>query len=816
MEWLIRLLNNRKREERISSWKLNYEWFKPAQEGLREALCTLANGYFGTRGATAESVASRIHYPGTYIAGVYNTLATHISGKTVYNEDLVNCPNWLYLTFRIDKGDWINPSAHSILSYYQELNMRRGILNKKITIKNNRGNRTTIETQRIVHMRDPHCAAIRYVIIPENYQGPLTIRSALDGRVQNTGVARYRQLNSRHLRPYMLGGFGRNGIYLGVKTTQSDIIIAEAATVRIFSGGKEIRPLSKLIRKGSKGIFQEFGILVESGHEYEIEKIVSIYTSRDKRIGKPISAAINLVKGAPRFKDLLKPHTNTWSMLWNRSDIQIEGDTFSQKALRLHMFHLLQVATIHNTSIDASIPARGLHGEAYRGHIFWDELFVMPFFDFHNPKISKALLLYRYRRLPKAREYARENGYKGSMFPWQSGSEGKEETQVIHLNPMSGKWGSDSSRIQRHVSFAIAYNVWKYWERTMDREFINNYGAEILLSIAQSGASLAVFEANDGRYHTNGIMGPDEFHEKLPQAREAGFKDNAYTNVLIVFTLLNALKVLTIIPEQRRRQLLQNLGIDENELNLWRDITHKMRIIINDEGIISQFDGYFDLKELDWDAYREQYGNIQRLDRILKAEGKSPNEYKVSKQADVLMLFYLFSVSQVKEIFNKLGYNFSMAMLKKNYDYYIKRTSHGSTLSKVVHCYVSHILGRKKEAWEWFLEVIKSDINDTQGGTTPEGIHTGVMGGSIYIVMLAFAGINFIGDYISINPKLPDKWTNMKFKFLFKGILVSLFIAREYISIDVQSGISKKIAVPFEIRGKFYKFYCGRKYKIKI
>jgi len=795
------------------AWQQAYERFKPAREGLREAMCTLGNGYFATRGAAAEATASRVHYPGTYIAGVYNKLNTRIAGRIIVNEDLVNCPNWLFLTFKIGNGDWMALSTDNVLSCYQELDMQRGVLSRKIRFKDLKGQRTTINTERIVHMAAPHRAAIKYTIIPENYEGWITIRSGLDGTVQNTGVARYRQLNSKHLRPVSVGNFNRNGISLLVKTSQSKISISQAAKLRIFTGNKELKPRGKIIKKGKKAIFQEFKIFVHKRKRYDIEKIVSIYTSKDKGVESPLPRAVRSVKKSHRFDKLLKPHIRVWDALWKKFDIKIQGEPFSQKVLRLHTFHLLQTASFHNRRIDAALPARGLHGEAYRGHIFWDEIYVMPFFNLHTPETAKALLLYRYRRLAKAREYAAKNGYKGAMFPWQSGSTGEEETQVVHLNPMSGKWGPDYSCIQRHISFAIAYNMWQYWKTTGDLNFLNHYAAEIILSIAQFGASITRYNRRSKRYHTDGLMGPDEFHERLPGSSKAGFKDNAYTNLLIVWTLLKALEILDIVPERHKIRLCKKLKLNKEELSKWEDITRKMNIIINKDGIISQFDGYFGLKELDWKAYKAKYDKIGRLDRILKAEGKSPNEYKVAKQADALMIFYLLPLSEIKALFHKLGYKFNKHILKKNYDYYVHRTSHGSTLSEVVHCYIAHLIGRHRDAWQWFLNILKSDIHDTQGGTTPEGIHSGVMGASINIAMKAFAGIEIFDDRIGIKPDLPKSWKSIKLKFLYKGNWISLSMTNRQVTIFIKGPESKKCMIPFEIYGKPYRFVFGKTYK---
>lgn len=813
MRRLLNLFKNINNDSSGSTWKLSYNWFKPAQEGLRETLCTLGNGYFASRGALAGSSASRIHYPGTYMAGVYNILPTNISGRTVFNEDMVNCPNWLYLTFRIGNQEWVSLENNQILSYNQELDMHKGVLSRKIRLRDSKGHISFIETQRFIHMGDPHRAGISYSITPENYEGWIVIRSGIDGTVQNTGVARYRQLNSKHLKPCSMGSFGKNGIYLCVKTSQSDIKISMASKAHIYQSGKEIKPASRILTKDKKAICAEFGLFARKRQRYQVDKMVSVYTSRDKGIRSHVSSAINAVKASHGYGYLLKTHKHAWDVLWKKFDIEIEGDSFSQRVLRLHLFHLIQTASPHNVNIDAGLPARGLHGEAYRGHIFWDELYVMPVFDLHAPEISKALLKYRHTRLPQARKYAHENGYKGSMFPWQSGSSGKEETQVIHLNPMSGKWDPDHSCIQRHISFAIAYNVWQFWNRTRDFGFMKAYGAEMLLSIAQFGSSLAVYNPKDGRYHTERIMGPDEFHEKLPGAQKGGFRDNAYTNVLIVWTLKKALNILKVLPDRAGAELLRTLDISQKELNRWGDITRKMNLIINNDGIIAQFEGYFKLKELNWEHYKSKYGNIHRMDRILKAEGKSPNDYKVQKQADVLMMFYLFSFSELRDLFMGLGYKIDKNMVRFNFDYYVKRTSHGSTLSKVVHCDVLHLLGKSRKPWHWFQDVLKSDIYDTQGGTTVEGIHAGVMGGSVNIVIKAFAGVEVMADRVKISPDIPSQWKSLKLKVLFRGHWISISATRKHLSIFIKGGTSRSMPVQIEVEGKSYRVRSGRTYK---
>jgi len=309
-------------------------------------------------------------------------------------------------------------------------------------------------------------------------------------------------------------------------------------------------------------------------------------------------------------------------------------------------------------------------------------------------------------------------------------------------------------------------------------------------------------------------MGPDEFHEKIPSAAEPGFKDNAYTNILIVWTLIKAQEAASILPKETKDELFKKLGLKEEDLQQWEGISQRMNIIFDKDGIISQFDGYFRLKELDWTSYRAKYGKIQRMDRILKSEGKTPNEYKIAKQADVIMMFYIFPLTEIKDIFRRLGYKFDNSLLKKNYEYYVKRTSHGSTLSRVVHCYVASLLGKSNESWRYFLEVLKSDIYDMQGGTTPEGIHVGVMGGSINVAIRHFAGIEILKDKIKIEPNLPKKWRSIKIRFFYREKWISLFITKRDIAILADGLESKRFSVPFEVNGRLLYLVFGKTHKV--
>ncbi len=796
----------------MSHWSLVYESFDPKRESLREALCTLGNGCFATRGAAEEAQADEIHYPGTYLAGGYDRLESSIAGRTVTNEDLVNFPNWLLLKFRPEDGDWFNLMAVDILSYRQELDLKEGVLKRTVRFRDHDGRESTGASRRLVHMSDPHFAAIEYAITAENWSGRAVVQSALDGSVINAGVARYRELNSKHLDTVSMHEFGPETVCLLVQTNQSHIRIAEAARTRVYRGEQLVEPERESIRDGSV-IGQELVFEVEQREAVTVEKIVSVYSSRDRAISEPSLEARLALQRCGRFRDLLLSHARAWKFLWRKCDVLMKPGNSDQMVLRLHIFHLLQSVSPNTVGLDAGVPARGLHGEAYRGHIFWDELFIFPFYTFRLPQITRSLLLYRYRRLNVARCLAAAEGYEGAMYPWQSGSNGREETQVVHLNPRSGAWGPDYSRYQRHVNTAIVYNAWQYFTLTGDKEFMVSYGTEMILEIARFWSSMAQYNRRTKRYEIVGAMGPDEYHEKYPDSDAAGLRNNAYTNVMAVWVLERALQLLELLGAGDLREIKEKLALHSEEVERWRDITHKMTIPFHGHGIISQFEGYEQLQEFDWDGYRKKYGNIERLDRILKAEGDSADRYKVSKQADVLMLFYLLPPKELRRIFRQLGYEFDDELVRRNIEYYMARTSHGSTLSKVVHASVLDRIDRTA-AWSMFRAALESDVADVQGGTTPEGIHLGAMAGTLDIVLRHYGGIDTTSETIAFYPRLPAALRGLHLRLRHRSVWYELDIDDRRFSLKVDSDEPGPKTV--NIEGELHELTPGNVYEFPL
>ncbi|MEN8156334.1 MAG: HAD-IA family hydrolase [Bacteroidota bacterium] len=750
-------------------WKLRYHDYQEESERSREALLAVGNGYFGTRGAMEESAANRVNYPGTYISGLFNRLVSKVGDRDIENEDFVNISNWLPVTFRIDGGEWFGfrpESSLKIKSIDRTLDMQRGELRRELVVEDQSGRRTEVTSSRFASMTDPHRAGLRYAIKPLNYDATIEIRSELRGDHRNAGVERYNDLNQQHLLPVSEEAHG-DRMELVVKTSQSDIAIAVCASHRVSAAAGGVKQDGE---SGSGWIRQTFTAAGAQGKEIVLEKLVSIFTSRDPGVDAPLQRALSTQEKMHSYKEEMDRSAGSWEEIWKEIDVVIEGDREAQRLVRLHLFQMMVSASSHHAGLDAGIPPRGLHGEAYRGHIFWDELYMLPLYNLHFPEVVRSVLIYRFNRLDAARAYAKEYGYEGAMFPWQSGSDGREETQVIHLNPLSGEWGDDYSSLQRHISLAIAYNTWNYYHATGDLEFMNQYGAELLLDICKFWVSKARPDDSGDRYHIDRVMGPDEFHEKLPGSAEGGLTDNAYSNLMVSWMLDKAFRVVENLTPDHRERVLSQLSLDREALIRWDEIMHSLALNINENGVIEQFRGYFLLDELDWDGYTKRYGDIHRLDRILKAEGKSPDDYKLAKQADLLMSFYNLGEPEVKRILTDLDYPVPEDILETNFNYYIERTSHGSTLSRLVHARLAWQMGQRESGWNMFMDALRSDLVDIQGGTTGEGIHCGVMAGTVCDVIFTFGGLDLKGEQPELNPVLPDRWTGLQFCFRFRGV----------------------------------------------
>lgn len=763
---------------RSDPWLLVYEGFDPVHETHREALTTLGNGYMATRGAMPEHAADGVHYPGTYLAGVYNRVASSVQGRERVDEELVNVPNWLPLDIAVEDGDWWSAGGLVEHGERRELTLRQGLLTRVVRLTCREGRLLHVVQRRLVSMDRPHLACLEMTVIPQGWSGRISIRSGIDTAVVNgnavesgQGTRHFASAAAEHLDGRLL---------VEVETGHSKIRVVTAVQTTV--SGAECQP----VPEDADGLSRvRFELAVTDGQPVVVCKLVAVVSSRDAAVSSPREGALaELDRVDYGFDELLRRHALAWQRLWEHYAVDVDTDDPVQLALNLHMFHLLQTISPHTVGLDAGVPARGLHGEGYQGHVFWDELFVLPLHVMRTPAIARSLLDYRWRRLDAASQAAKQAGHRGAMFPWQSGSDGRDVTPHELFNPISQRWIPDNSWRQRHVGLAVAYNAWQYFQSTSDTLWFAEHGAELVVEVARFFSDLAIYDERDDRFHIRGVMGPDEFHDGYPEAAGAGLADNAYTNVLTAWVCQRAIDALAVLPAHDSDELSARLGLRAGEADRWTRLASRLAVPFHD-GIISQFDRYGELREFDWERYRRTYGNIGRLDLILESEGDSTNRYRLSKQADVVMLVYLLGPQEVMRVLAGLGYPVTAADLRRTVDYYLARSSHGSTLSRVVHTSVLAMLDRAT-AWSEFREALDADLDDTQGGTTGHGIHLGAMAGAVDIVLRTFIGIRMDADTLVFRPRPPGALRRVTFEVRYRDQRITVTMDQQGLHLAAQ------------------------------
>lgn len=771
-------------------WRLVYEGYDPAHEGHREALTTLGNGYLAVRGAAPESRMSEVRYPGTYLAGVYNRLVSTVQGQTAEDEHMVNVPNWLVLDVRLDGTDWWSRGGLKIRRERRVLDLLRATLQREVVLEADDGRRLEVVQRRFVSMAQPHLMALETVFTARGWNAPVGIRSGVDTGVTNENVPEDALLSHHHLAVLEVSGPAEPAPVIEVETSQSHIRIATALQTRV-SG-----PAGSGVPGEEAGVYyRSFDVPLTDAVPLVVTKTAAIVTSRDRAVSSPASGARSVLRaGGQGFDGMLSEHEDAWGRLLHLFVVAIDGGPQVQLILNLHVFHVLQTLSPHTAELDAGVPARGLHGEGYRGHIFWDELFVLPLLTTRMPSVARSLIDYRWRRLPAAREAAAAAGFRGALFPWQSGSDGREETPRWLFSRRSGRWVPDYSHLQRHAGLTVAFNAWQYFLATQDRAWLLHHGAELVVEVARLVASMSDYDEDEDRFHLRGVMGPDEYHTGYPENAGGGLNDNAYTNVMAAWVCEQAHEIMTILHGHDLEDLRGRLSITPAEMETWLHVSQRMFVPFLGGGIISQFDGYEHLQELDWEHYRNRYKNIERLDLILEAEGDSTNRYRLAKQADVLMLLYVLGEEELMLFLARLGYTVTSAQLAAAVDYYLARTAHGSTLSRVAHASVLAAMDPER-AWSTFREALTADLDDTQGGTTHTGIHLGAMAGTIDVIQRSFAGLRITRDALLFSPTMPTGIRAVSFRVRYRDQLLEVSLDHGTLTVAAAPGDAAAVCV---------------------
>jgi trehalose/maltose hydrolase-like predicted phosphorylase len=391
------------------------------------------------------------------------------------------------------------------------------------------------------------------------------------------------------------------------------------------------------------------------------------------------------------------------------------------------------------------------------------------------------------------------------MFPWQSASDGRDETPSLLYNVRSGRWMEDRSRHQRHIGLAVAFNFWQYFQVSGDTEQMFESGLEVIVEVARFFADLAHFDADLGRYRIRGVMGPDEFHDGYPWSEAPGVDDNAYTNVMAAWLFARVSELVALARRSGRTEALDRIGISDDELAHFEDISTRLYVpFIGD--VLAQFDGYDRLEVLDLEAYRARYGDIGRLDLILDAEGDTVRRYQVSKQADALMLLYLFSAEELRSVLGRLGYSFDADAIRHTIDYYTARTTHGSSLSRVVYAWITARLDRHS-SWEYLSEALSFDLLDVNRGSTREGVHLGAMAGTVDIFERCYTGLEIRSDALWLNPLLPLEIESLAFPLSYRGHRLALTITHARVEVTAPSGQASPVSL--HIAGVSHELQAG-------
>ncbi len=712
-----------------TNWTVIEPQFNPEQLHARETVFTIGNGYLGTRGSFEEGYPQA--QPATLLHGVYDDV------PVMYTE-LANCPDWLALVVIIN-GDRFRLDRGEILHYERQLDLHAGILSRSVRWRSPTGYILDLRFERFASLADPHILGLRCQITPivlNNTIAPKTgyeieVQSSINGYPENQGFDHWERLDQGHTAA---------DIWLQMRTRGTRIELGMAAKITVVGVNATTQVMNT---PGYPTLTTKFNAIV--GQTITIEKLVTVFTTQETP--DPVTAAKTKLADLPDYGILLKANQQTWNTVWQYSDIEIEGNSKAQLVVRYNLFQLLIAASSTNDRV--SIPAKTLSGFGYRGHIFWDtEIFILPFFILTQPTIARHLLTYRYHTLPGARRKAAHGGYKGAMYAWESALLGDEVTPrwAIPTDPYAEDvriWCRDR---EIHISADVAYAVWQYWQATGDDIWLRDYGAEIILDTALFWMSRLEWNAQQERYELRGVIGADEYHDQVD--------NNAFTNRMVQWHLEKALAVQDWLHQKFpdwAAALSQVLNITPQRQLRWQSmITHMY--IPNDPktGLIEQYDGFFQLKDINLNEYEPRSRSIQSLLGI-----DETNRRQVLKQPDVLMLLYLMRGTQ--------AYPYSHDILQTNWNYYAPRTdiTHGSSLGPAIHAILASDLG-ETDHYEQFMHAALVDLEDTRHNAG-EGIHAASAGGVWQAVVFGFGGIQLNESGPVATPHLPPTWTRLKF-----------------------------------------------------
>ena len=750
----------------FKNWIVSEIKFEEKYIGKTEAIFALGNGYIGLRSANEERYLNEKR--DLFISGTFN--------KANKNEvtELPNVADVTEIEILIN-GKHLMLNASNNKEYVKYLNLKTGELNRTFVYLDEEGNEYSLKFNRFVAQDRLHVIVNRVEITPLSKTANIRFISGINGQVTNTG--------SQHFNEGEKRVYEYKYIQMLQETSESCITFIQNSAHNIYINGDKIEEKPELsIDRRKVTISNNYDLT--QGQTLVIEKFSNIYTTRDitsenLTIEQIRDASLDEIKEISNmsYEILFNSNKEVWSSYWNDQNIVIEGNDYDQLAIRFAQYHLKVMTPSHDNR--CGIAAKGLSGEGYKGHSFWDtEIFILPFYTYSKPEIARKLLEYRYLSIGGARKKAKDNGYEGAMYPWESAwLEDGEVTPVWGaVDIVTGKstkiW---SGFIEQHITSDITFAIWQYYMVTNDEDFMEKYGYEIMFDTAIFWASRLEWDEIKQRYHINEVIGPDEYKEHVD--------NDAFTNWLAYWTIETAINYYNKLKESDSeviRKLESKLSL-QNAMENWT--TKLPKIYLPEprdlDNVIPQNDTFLSLEDIDLTKYKNQehIGSMFKdynLDQV--------NKIQVVKQADVVMLLYL------------LEHKFSKEVKKANYDYYEKRTLHDSSLSLSTHSILASDIDEKDLAYKLFQEATKIDLGENMK-TSDHGIHAASLGGLWQIVVNGFGGVRMVGGNLRINPKLPENWSRLSFSFMWKGNKLDIELTKEGIKIEVKDEMLEEIEI---------------------
>lgn len=750
----------------FKNWIVSEIKFEEKYIGKTEAIFALGNGYIGLRSANEERYLNEKR--DLFISGTFN--------KANKNEvtELPNVADVTEIEIFIN-GKHLMLNASNNKEYVKYLNLKTGELNRTFVYLDEEGNKYSLKFNRFVAQDRLHVIVNRVEITPLSKTANIRFISGINGQVTNTG--------SQHFNEGEKRVYEYKYIQMLQETSESCITFIQNSAHNIYINGDKIEEKPELsIDRRKVTISNNYDLT--QGQTLVIEKFSNIYTTRDTTsenltIEQIRDASLDEIKEISNmsYEILFNSNKEVWSSYWNDQNIVIEGNDYDQLAIRFAQYHLKVMTPSHDNR--CGIAAKGLSGEGYKGHSFWDtEIFILPFYTYSKPEIARKLLEYRYLSIGGARKKAKDNGYEGAMYPWESAwLEDGEVTPVWGaVDIVTGKstkiW---SGFIEQHITSDITFAIWQYYMVTNDEDFMEKYGYEIMFDTAIFWASRLERDEIKQRYHINEVIGPDEYKEHID--------NDAFTNWLAYWTIETAINYYNKLKESDSeviRKLESKLSL-QNAMENWT--TKLPKIYLPEprdlDNVIPQNDTFLSLEDIDLTKYKNQehIGSMFKdynLDQV--------NKIQVVKQADVVMLLYL------------LEHKFSKEVKKANYDYYEKRTLHDSSLSLSTHSILASDIDEKDLAYKLFQEATKIDLGENMK-TSDHGIHAASLGGLWQIVVNGFGGVRMVGGNLRINPKLPENWSRLSFSFMWKGNKLDIELTKEGIKIEVKDEMLEEIEI---------------------